>query len=446
MNKIKYRFWGLLLALTVLWLLADSFFPEPFTYFSFRNVFMQYSGVLGIGVMSVAMLIATRPGWLERRWGGLDKMYRLHKWLGIAGLVIAIVHWWWAQGTKWMVHWGWLVRPQRRRGAGAGADLGLIEGWLRSQRGIAESLGEWAFYAVVILIALALIKRFPYRLFVKTHRWIAAVYLVLAYHAAILFKFSYWPQPLGWAMAALLLAGTASAALVLSGRVGARRKTQGTIESVTLYPELRVIEAAVRLQEGWRGHAAGQFAFVTFNPKEGAHPYTIASSWDPAARRIVFIIKALGDHTGALLGQLKAGDAVTVEGPYGCFDFRDRHARQIWIGAGIGITPFIARMKQLAQQRASHAIDLFHPTADFDQAAIDKLTADARAAGVRLHLLRSPRDGVLDAAAIRAAVPDWQKASIWFCGPAAFGSALRRDFVGRGLRQDDFHQELFQMR
>jgi predicted ferric reductase len=42
---------------------------------------------------------------------GLDKMYRLHKWLGIAALAAATVHWLWAQGTKWAVGWGWLTRP-----------------------------------------------------------------------------------------------------------------------------------------------------------------------------------------------------------------------------------------------------------------------------------------------------------------------------------------------
>jgi predicted ferric reductase len=39
---------------------------------------------------------------------------------------------------------------------------------------------------------------------------------------------------------------------------------------------------------------------------------------------------------------------VTVEGPYDRFDFEDGKRRQIWVGAGIGITPFIVRMKQLA--------------------------------------------------------------------------------------------------
>ena len=43
-------------------------------------------------------------------------------------------------------------------------------------RGIAETIGEWAFYAAVILIVLALVKRFPYRWFFRTHRWLALVY------------------------------------------------------------------------------------------------------------------------------------------------------------------------------------------------------------------------------------------------------------------------------
>src|SRR5690606_28848795 len=115
------------------------------------------SGVLGIGLMSVAMLLALRPKWLEHHLDGLDKMYRLHKWLGIGALVAAVLHWWVAQGTKWMVGWGWLERPERK--ARAEEAVGAVEGWLRSQRGLAESIGEWAFYVAAVLIVLALIKR-----------------------------------------------------------------------------------------------------------------------------------------------------------------------------------------------------------------------------------------------------------------------------------------------
>lgn len=444
MKRIKLSLLAVLLLLTTLWLAADTLVPEPLTYFSFRVVFMQYSGVIGIGLMSVAMLLALRPKWLEPHLDGLDKIYRLHKWLGIAALVVAIIHWWWATGTKWMVGWGWLEKPVRK--PVAGETLGAIEGWLRSQRGFAESVGEWAFYVAVVLIVLALARRFPYHWFVKTHKWIAVAYLALAYHSAVLTKMEYWTQPVGWLLAVLLLGGSVAALLTLMGRIGACRKVPGIVAGLTEYPALRVLETAVVLEDGWHGHAAGQFAFVTSDRSEGAHPYTIASAWNPADRRLVFITKALGDHTSRLRDRLKIGMPVTVEGPYGCFDFEDGLPHQIWVGAGIGITPFIARLKQRAASPDAKTIDLFHPTAEFDQAAIDRLTADVKAAGVRLHLLVDGKDGRLNGEHIRASVPEWQSASIWFCGPPGFGQALRKDFLAHGLPSERFHQELFQIR
>ena len=65
---------------------------------------------------------------------------------------------------------------------------------------------------------------------------------------------------------------------------------------------------------------------------------------------------------------------------------------------------------------------------------------------MKLHVLVSQRDGRLDARRIAAAVPDWKAADFWFCGPAAFGSALREAFTDQGLPAADFHQELFDMR
>lgn len=444
MKRIKISLIAILFSLTVLWLAADTLLPEPFTYFSFRSVFVQFSGVLSIGLMSMAMLLALRPTWLEPHLDGLDKMYRLHKWLGISAFVLFVLHWWLAKGTKWMVGWGWLERPAR--GPKAGETLGAIEGWLRSQRGLAESIGEWAFYAAAALILLALIKRFPYRLFVKTHKLLAVAYLALAFHSAVLTKFEYWTQPVGWVVAALLIGGSVAAVLTLLGRIGAVRKVNGTIESITDYPALRVLETTVVLGDGWPGHAAGQFAFVTSDQNEGAHPYTIASAWNRSDRRLTFITKALGDHTSRLRERLKIGMPVTVEGPYGCFNFEDTQQHQIWIGAGIGITPFVARLKHRAANPDTKIIDLFHPTADYEQAAIDRLTADAAAAGVRLHLLVDDKDGRLNGERIRAAVPEWRSASLWFCGPTGFAQTLRDDFLANGLPADRFHQELFEMR
>ena len=445
MKNIKLAIWLIPMIVTVLWLLADTLLPEPFNYFSFRAVIIQYTGIIGISLMSIAMLLAIRPMWLERYFNGLDKMYRLHKWLGIGGLAISILHWWWAQGTKWMVGWGWLAKPDRRP-SGPGDDLPAIQQWMMDQRGLAESLGEWAFYAAALLIILALIKSFPYHWFKKTHTLLAVAYLILVFHGVVLTSFNYWFQPIGWLTALLMGVGTVSAIIVLTRQIGRKRKVQGTIKSLTTYPKLNVVEGTIELKEGWQGHAPGQFAFVSSKTKEGSHPYTIASAWDEQERTLTFIVKALGDWTSQLRQRLKEGMDVMVEGPYGYFNFHDDCPNQIWVGAGIGVTPFIAKMKHLANQPSDKIITLYHSTADYDQSVIDKLAADALAANVKLHILESPKNGLLTPKQIRKDNPDWMNASVWFCGPAKFGEVMKKDFIQHGLKAENFHQELFEMR
>ncbi|NYZ15668.1 ferric reductase [Azospirillum sp. RWY-5-1] len=446
MRTIRISLWGLLALLTLLWLTAES--PVfPWTgYFPFRANMVQYSGLIAMGCMSVGMILALRPRWPEAWFGGLDKMYRLHKWLGIAFLVFAIIHWLWAQGTKWAVGWGWLDRPQR----GPRPVLeNLVEQQFQSLRGIAEWVGEWAFYAAVLLVALALLNRFPYRLFIKTHRLLAVAYLVLVLHTVVLIKFAYWSTPIGWVTALLLAGGTWAAIVVLLRRVAADRRVPGTISAFHYYPGVHALKVTIEVPRGWPGHKAGQFAFVTSDVAEGAHPYTIASAWNDTDRHITFVVKELGDHTRCLREKLRVGQAVMVEGPYGCFTFDDTCAHQIWVGGGIGVTPFIARMKHLAADpgRLPQTVDFFHTTRDYDEEAIARLTADAAAAGVRLHVLVDGRDGRLDGERIRKTVPEWRDTSVWFCGPAGFGQALRRDLAVRGMPVDQrFHQELFAMR
>ena len=445
MQNIRLSLWTVLVLFTGLWLAAEPAVFQSATFFALRAHMVQYSGTIAMACMSVAMVLALRPRLPEKWMGGLDKMYRLHKWLGIGALAVAVIHWLWAKGPKWAVGWGWLERPHR--GPRPVPD-NVVEQLFSTLRGPAEGIGEWAFYAAVALIVLALLKRFPYRLFFKTHRLLALAYLVLVFHAVVLTKFATWTTPLGVVMAALLVSGTWAAVVVLLRRVAIKRQVEGRIAALHYYPGIRVLEAQVEVPHNWPGHRAGQFAFATSDAAEGAHPYTIASAWDDGERRIVFIVKELGDHTRRLRETLEVGQAVKVEGPYGCFTFDDDRPHQIWVGGGIGITPFIARMKHLAATSGHRqTIALFHTTADYDADAIAKLTADAAAAGIRLHVLVDARDGRLTGDRIREAVPHWREASIWFCGPAGFGQALRQDFAAHGMPvRKRFHQELFAMR
>lgn len=452
MLHIQRIFWGSFAVLSVLWVLAEPRFYQASTVFEWRVYMRQYTGLIAMGAMSVAMLLALRPRWPERWLGGLDKMYRLHKWLGISALIVSILHWLWVKVPKWAVGWGLLERPARG-GSGANAIDNVFEAWFHSQRGLAESIGEWAFYAAVVLIALALIRFFPYHLFYKSHRLLALAYLMLVFHSVVLIEFAYWGAPVGWLMAALLAGGTVAAVVVLLRRVGAGQQVQATIAAINYYQGVDALEVTVDAPD-WPGHKPGQFAFAMSDRSEGAHPYTIASAWKPDHPQLTAVIKGLGDHTRRLHDQLQLGQVLRVEGPYGCFTFDDGCARQIWVGAGIGITPFISRLDYMRQQAASgqpiwprgQDINLFHSTADIDQDALARLVEDARAADVRLQIIDG-KQGRLTGQRIRDEVPGWREASIWFCGPVGFADALRRDFAAQGFPVEQrFHHELFQMR
>ncbi|MYM53923.1 ferredoxin reductase family protein [Thalassovita mangrovi] len=448
MTRTNLRiFWGFWIAIGALWLVLNFDIFSASGVFALRQFIMQWSGVLAIAAMSVAMILSLRSRWLEARLDGLDKMYRLHKWIGIGALGLSIFHWLWSEAPKWAVGAGLLERPQR----GPRPEItDPVRAYLGSFRGTAEELGEIAFYAVVILLVIALVKLVPYRLFRYSHRVLPLSYLALVFHSVILVDYDMWVTPLGIVLALLMIAGSYGALVSLVGAIGYKRRVTGEITAMHEYPGVRSLETEIRIGTGWPGHKAGQFAFVTSNRFEGAHPYTIASAWNPIDPKIAFVTKELGDHTSDLAEKLQIGQQVKVEGPYGCFTFDDGLPRQIWVGAGIGITPFLARLKEMAiadPDAPCPEIDLFHSTREIDEAALERIAADARAANVRLHVLIDERDGFLGAERIREAVPGWSEASLWFCGPSGFGKSLRADFAAQGMDVDKrFHQELFEMR
>ncbi len=442
MKNIRLSFIILFIGLSLLWLLAEDFSLQGHGFWPLRTTMVHYSGILAMGAMSVAMLLAMRPVRIERFFDGLDKTYRLHKWLGISALVLGTLHWGWARIPKWLVGWGWLERPARKNAAQS-ADT--FYGYLHSLRGFAEGIGEWAFYAAALLLVLALSKRVPYRWFFKSHRLLALAYLVLVVHSSILLPPAYWESAVGPLMILLMLAASVAAGVSLTRRVGRRHQVVGRIDELHYHRDNHVLRVGIDLDGPWPGHLAGQFAFVTFDAQEGPHPFSICSAWHNDGK-LAFSIKGLGDYTRSLPERLRIGNPVTVEGPYGCFDFRGSKPQQIWIAGGIGIAPFIARLQALAPTRGGGNVTLFYSTSAPDRQFIERIRQLAAQARVQLHVLVTHQDGRLTPERMRQLAPQWKRCDIWFCGPAGFARDLRDDLQERGLPPEDFHQELFNMR
>lgn len=99
-------------------------------------------------------------------------------------------------------------------------------------------------------------------------------------------------------------------------------------------------------------YLAGQFVWLKFsNPflNSQEHPFSI-SSHPLNQQTLEFTIKEFGDFTNHI-GQLPIGSKVYVDGPYGHFTMKQRHAEGVMLVAGgVGIAPIMSILRQLAQE------------------------------------------------------------------------------------------------
>lgn len=398
------------------------------------------SGWLAIALMSLAMILALRPAWLERPLGGLDQIYRTHKWAGILAVVFAAAH--------WLIEMGDDVIESIFGEAGKLHDP-HYSGFIDAMRDAAEDIGEFAVYLLFAMLAITLLRQFPYKYWRYLHRVMPAIYLLLAFHAAWLTPLQWWQQPIGMLIAILLTGGSLASVLSLTGRVGRRHQVRGTITAINT-PAQDVTEVTCHLGTAWRGHRAGQFALVTFNALEGAHPFTIASA-DRGSATVTFLIKSLGDFTRNLSHKIRVGQPVMVEGPYGCFDFkrRNRKSHQIWIAGGIGVTPFLAWLEAIGTNTVTAPeADLYYCTRNAEQdPMVERLCELCQGFdGINLQIHDSSKGEALSAERLSIGERSTAGAEVWFCGPAGLGRAIEQGLRAAPFRLTRFHKESFQFR
>ena len=81
----------------VILVVATTLFPA-YQLFSLPNVtdqvalFSQYLGLAALILMAWGQILATRWAGIETLFGGLDRVYVLHKWAGIVAMVAILVH------------------------------------------------------------------------------------------------------------------------------------------------------------------------------------------------------------------------------------------------------------------------------------------------------------------------------------------------------------------
>ncbi len=203
-------------------------------------------------------------------------------------------------------------------------------------------------------------------------------------------------------------------------------------------------------------HKAGQFAFFRFLGREsgyGEHPFTISSR--PAAGELAVTVKNLGNYTGTL-GSLKPDTTCLIDGPYGLFFPKRTGSELLFIAGGIGITPFLSILEDLAEKDPQRTVSLVWSVRFREEAFAREtlMSLQSRMTGFSFRILvtgepsfesTSP-DSRIDLPALREAIHPFRNvpsAEAFICGPDLFRKSIQQQLVAAGFRKKLIHYEAF---
>lgn len=245
-----------------------------------------------------------------------------------------------------------------------------------------------------------------------------------------------------------VLFGLATAAFIwvaaIRRYIDAKREYQ--ITEVTRHPEAHAIEIRARPVGRPLAFTAGQFAGVDLvddrlqiNRDFEAHPFSITTA--PAEEEIGLVIQATGATTERIQRIAGAdGARALIHSPHGRLsDARPHRGKQLWIGGGIGITPFLSLASELAlhpERYREHQITLIAAVDRPEQAFYwDRLRDCAeRSPALDVKLWSSEEKGVPSAEGLSELVDgDLSDRLVLLCGPDAMIGALEAGFLSAGV-------------
>lgn len=395
-----------------------------------ENFARAYAGeVLGstvIILMSCSLFLSTRPKWAEQFFGGLDKMYITHRRTSTSAFLLLFVH--------------LLTVPITTVNLTIGNYLAMI-----------------AFVGIVTIVLITLAPRIPflnkltgetYEGWKNLHRYIGIFFILGFIHSLTI------PAPLdalvaiSWVQIFFIVGTVSYLYTELFGRffkkylpykVGAVKHPNAATTEVTLHAK----------KDSMKKHKAGQFLFVRFpgdKTLNESHPFTISSA--PSEDVLRLTVKASGDFTRYLFHNLNVGADAIVEGAHGMFDYKSGGPKQIWIAGGIGLTPFLAFIRDM-DGNLGHNVDFYYTVRHPEEALfLDEIEAAAeKNPRLKTHIRYSAVDGSLTVEEmVENAGGKVQSHDIYLCGPLPMIQAFTRKFRELGVPGERIHFEEFNFR
>lgn len=358
------------------------------------------SGILGLAMMLLAATISIRIPGLDLPFGGLVELWKFHHWLGFGAFLAMLAH---------PLLLAFSALPESPQAAAAVLwPAGGTPGWL----GWGALLLSMAFLAPSFwFFGTPRYQRWKYM-----HALAAPALLLALAHTLMLGRSV--PTALWWLLGAL-------AVIALAFRLGWRKLVPGRRYAITRVDALadRVVELSLSpVEEPRMKFRAGQFVYLApLDPqlesgRREEHPYTLSSA--PGEPELRIGIKAFGDASTALQ-TVTTGSEARLDGPYGKFFEPKLQGPELWIGGGIGITPFVSRAR--AWHKSAPAVDVHlvycanDPQRAYYLGEFHQAAAVAQGLRVSTHYFRD--EGPLTLGWLQAQCPDAASRTWYVCGP-----------------------------
>lgn len=423
---INTLFWSIAFLSIPLWILSN-----PETSFRHNTEFLfiygsQMFAVLGFSMLALSFVLSARFKFLEKYFGGLDRMYATHHLMSKLSILFITTH-----AILLAVRW----IPENTEKA--------LRYLLPEHERIEVDLGIYALYGFLIIIIFTLFIKLPYDKWKVLHKFTGVFFILAILHVYILEVNIFRDKALMIYFSILCFTGVGSYLYKTVFFKLFVKDLNFIVEKVYKLNE-SVMEVVFKSNSVIPVFESGQYYFFSFRDKSISkeyHPYTIFRSENK--NEIMVMIKALGDYTKELYNKIKPGMRVKLEGPYGYFNFRHGGNNQIWIGGGVGIAPFISWVRDLKENGFSENlnVDLFYCTEHENDAIhlTEFKKFESENPGFKLKLVCAAETGLLKADEIELN----NSFDVFICGPKQMRIDLLKGLVNKGVSKDKIHFEDF---
>lgn len=389
----------------------------------------QITGLLGFILVGTSLFLSTKPLFLDKFFGGMDRALKIHHFLGSFAFILIITH------PLFLV-------------AEDLPNYAMARLYLLPSGDLTYTLGVISLYVMIFSFFWIVFIKLPYHFWKLTHQVLGLAFLLGGVHSLLIGSDLSHYQPLqAWITFFFILGMTSFLySVFLFARFGPRQiyfveKIERALDIVDIY--LRPFSHNLSFKPG-------QFVYVSFRSKEiggERHPITISSS--PRELILRLSVKIAGDYT-LRLAHLDEGTTAWVYGPYGEFGknvFHTSDETQIWISGGIGVTPFLSFLRSLKFRPIISEVDFFYifrcPEEGVFTKEIEEVTKDFP----NMHFFPwcTKEKGRATIETFKPLIRNVSKTSVWLCGPTAMMESLQNGFVDLEITPEKIYTERFDM-